>query len=55
MHIKRAEKNTKLNFVLVTAVLISLVNAVLDAREKHDFLFFNPHSLVDTSPLKIKT
>lgn len=44
-----------LNFVPVKEILISLVNAVLDAKEKHDFLVLNPQGLLNTSPLRVKT
>lgn len=44
-----------LNFAPVKEVLISLVNAVLDAKEKYDFLVLNSQGLLGTSPLKVKT
>ena len=44
-----------LNFVPAKEVSISLDNAVLDAKEKHDFHVLNPMGLLHTSPLKVKT
>lgn len=53
--IKRKQKRTtKVHFVLV-GVLISLVNAGLGTKEKHCLLSLNPCSLIETSPLNIKT